>query len=229
MIGVFSSDYNNFEGLLKHVCLIKKYSYKEIKIAQVMIKNCQVLLVATGYNKINIGLALGYILKCYNLKAIINIGNCGVIDDSKYNIGDICISTSLIQYDLDSSTLGYAPGIIPGINIQYYSSNKKLVSKAIMVSQNLFHNTHYGIFGTAEKFIPEDKNKLKNTFNIKFWDMEAANYAQVGYLYGIATISIKSISHYLDDTAANSYLHYHMLANNKAGDVALGLIKELCC
>lgn len=53
------------------------------------------------------------LIDLFDVKMIVNTGAAGSLD-SRINIGDIVVSTEVIQHDLDVTDLGYKPGDVPG-------------------------------------------------------------------------------------------------------------------
>ena len=73
------------------------------------LKKYDVVIVKCGVGKVNAGRTAQVLISEYSPKYIINTGIAGGLNN-QLKIGDIVISTFLIQHDFDVTAFGYAKG-----------------------------------------------------------------------------------------------------------------------
>ena len=72
----------------------------------------EVVIVKSGIGKVNAGVCAQLLITCFGVCRIINTGVGGALDP-RLNIGDVVISTDVVQHDFDVSPIGFAKGEIP--------------------------------------------------------------------------------------------------------------------
>ena len=75
-----------------------------------------VVVVRSGIGKVNAAVCAQILVDTFHADAIINTGIAGSLKN-EINIGDIVLSTDAIQHDMDAQGFGYAPGVIPHLDI----------------------------------------------------------------------------------------------------------------
>ena len=122
--------------------------------------------------------------------------------DSRINIGDIVVSTEVIQHDLDVTDLGYKPGDVPGTG-KVFTSDKLLHDLAVSCSHeaNPDVTVYEGLILTGDQFISgqEKKNWLIDTFHGLCAEMEGGAIAHVASLNEVPFLIIRSISDKAED------------------------------
>ena len=74
----------------------------------------EVVVVRSGIGKVNAGMCTQILADLFGVTHIINTGVAGSLD-AEINIGDIVISTEVLQHDVDATNFGYQLGEIPQI------------------------------------------------------------------------------------------------------------------
>lgn len=188
-----------------------------------------VLFVCTGYNKINLGIACGYVLSIYDISCIIGVGNCGYIGNDNISIGDVAIVSSSLQYDVNSSAIGYPKTVIPDVGLGVFNSTAELVNLSKKSCEQLRYNYSIGRAATGEAFIAdrEERNYIAREYCTEFIDMECGGLGEVAYIFKISSVFIKGISNYADIFACKDYKQYVDCATEKANKVVSKLIEIL--
>ena len=123
-----------------------------------LINSHKVIIAKSGVGKVNAALNTQYIIDKFNPEMVINTGIAGGIA-SDLHVGDIVIGKELVQYDFDTSALGYAKGymctgIKPKEPTVFYSDLELIedferASKASGANLNI----HRGIIATGDMFV----------------------------------------------------------------------------
>lgn len=176
-----------------------------------LINSHKVIIAKSGVGKVNAALNTQYIIDKFNPEMVINTGIAGGIA-SDLHVGDIVIGKELVQYDFDTSALGYAKGYMcTGVNpdkpTKFYSDENLI---------NIFEKTvseihpeikvHKGIIATGDTFVSssERKREIKEIFNASAVEMEGCAIAQTCNANSVPSLIIRAISDLADGSAAES-------------------------
>ena len=164
------------------------------------LKNYDVVIVKCGIGKVNAGRTTQVLISEYKPKYIINTGIGGGLND-KLNIGDIIISSDLIQHDFDVSVFGYAKGYLFIGNKKEptkFKSNDELSERMKDILEKVKENrkVYRGRILTGDIFISSKEKRLElvNNFKGDCCEMEGAAVAQVAFLNDVPFTVIRLIS-----------------------------------
>ena len=165
------------------------------------LKKYQVVIVKCGVGKVNAGRTTQVLISEYSPKFIINTGIAGGLSE-KLNIGDIVISTDLIQHDFDVTALGYAKVYMcTGENKNEptkYVADKELSEKIVKTLDKIKdkRNVFTGRVLTGDLFVSgkEKREQLVKDFDGFCCEMEGAAIAQVASLNKIPFSVLRLIS-----------------------------------
>ena len=165
------------------------------------LKKYEVVIVKCGIGKVNAGRTTQILISEYSPKYIINTGIAGGLSE-KLKIGDIVISTDLIQHDFDVSALGYPKGYMcTGVNKEEptkYVADKELSERVKKVLEKVSEGraVFCGRVLTGDMFVSskEKREELVKEFDGFCCEMEGAAVAQVASLNNIPFIVFRLIS-----------------------------------
>lgn len=159
-----------------------------------IIQNKDVVLVKCGVGKVNAAAVTQLLIDKFEVEGVINVGSAGALNYD-LNIGDIVISTGLVQHDFDITCFGHKKGYITDIGRIIYA-DEKLINIFENSINKININTVKGIIATGDQFYnnPEIKKEIHKEFNAWCDEMEGAAVAQVCMLSDIPFVVIRSIS-----------------------------------
>ena len=164
------------------------------------LKKYDVVIVKCGIGKVNAGRTTQVLISEYSPKYIINTGIAGGLNQ-KLNIGDIVISTDLIQHDFDVTAFGYAKGYMSIGNKEEatkYVADKELSEKVKKILEKVSENrkVFVGRILTGDIFVSskEKREELVKDFDGFCCEMEGAAVAQVASLNKIPFTVLRLIS-----------------------------------
>ena len=167
-----------------------------------------VVVVRSGIGKVNAGLCSQILVDRYHVDGIINTGIAGSLRN-EINIGDIVLSTTAVQHDMDASGFGYEVGEIPQMGIKEFPTDDALraLAEKCCKQANLDIQTFSGRIASGDQFISskEKKNWIHDTFDAYCTEMEGAAIAQAAYLNKVPCLIIRAISDKADDSANMDY------------------------
>jgi len=180
-----------------------------------------VVLARCGIGKVNAAVCTQMLIDLYNVGCIINTGVAGSMH-SNVHLGDVVISTELVQHDFDTTAFEEdEPGFIPRLGVRFFEADKALCGIAYENASSVLSaegaKAHKGIIATGDQFISDmaAKERIGNIFKPLCVEMEGAAIAHACHLNNIPFIVIRAISdnsdgdtktydNYIDIAAKNS-------------------------
>jgi adenosylhomocysteine nucleosidase len=123
---------------------------------------------------------------------LISAGTAGGLSPDT-RVGDVIISTDLINLDADARAFGYARGQVPGMP-PLYRGDEALAAKLLAGDHG--QPARLGGIGSGEKFVTADLAiTLRQDFpTVDAVDMESVAIAQIAHKYSIPFVSVRAIS-----------------------------------
>ena len=215
-LGIIGAEQQEIDLLLEHLSLEKTVKKAGLSFFCGTIHEYPVVIVKAGIGKVNAA-------------ACTQTGAAGSLD-SRINIGDIVVSTEVIQHDLDVTDLGYKPGDVPGTG-KVFTSDKLLHDLAVSCSHeaNPDVTVYEGLILTGDQFISgqEKKNWLIDTFHGLCAEMEGGAIAHVASLNEVPFLIIRSISDKADGSATMDYTQFSKMASYHSARLVEALIEKL--
>ena len=165
------------------------------------LKKYEVVIVKCGVGKVNAGRTAQALISEYSPKYLINTGIGGGLNQ-QLKIGDIVISTDLIQHDFDVTAFGYPKGYMyTGIDEDEptkFVADKELTEKFKKALEKVgdMRNIFTGRILAGDIFVStkEERDELVKTFDGFSCEMEGAAIAQVSSLNNVPFTVIRVIS-----------------------------------
>jgi len=173
-------------------------------------QNHKVVIVKSGIGKVNAAMTAQKMIDHYHVEKIIFTGVAGATN-SVLEIGDVVVSTSCQQHDLDASALGFKKGTIPmHEGTSDFPSDSKLMEVAFQSAQKVLtkgEKVYKGKIVSGDQFIAdhEQVKMLHETFDADCVEMEGAAVAQVANFNGVPFVVIRSISDKANGEASKSF------------------------
>ena len=159
-----------------------------------------VVLARCGIGKVNAAVCTQMLIDLYNVDCVINTGVAGSMN-SNVHLGDVVISTKLVQHDFDATAFGDDElGFIPRLGIKFFEADKNLCNIAFENANDVLAakgaKAHKGIIATGDQFISDKsvKEKIGKEFSPLCVEMEGAAIAHACFLNNIPFIVIRAIS-----------------------------------
>ena len=174
-----------------------------------------VVIVRSGIGKVNAAICAQVLADKFEVDVLINTGIAGSLD-AKIDIGDMVISTDLVEHDMDATIFGDPLGQVPRMDTFSFPADPGLLKKAVEANReaNPDIQTFTGRIVSGDQFVSsaEVKEKLVKNFQAKCTEMEGAAIAHAAYLNGISCVIIRAISDKADNSATMDYPAFEELA-----------------
>lgn len=190
----------------------------------------EVVIVRSGVGKVNAGICTQILADLFDVTHIINTGVAGSLD-ADIDIGDIVVSTELLQHDVDATGFGYALGEVPQLGTLTFPADARMVELAQEVCKKV--NTEIRVFAgrivSGDQFICEKsvKDRIKTNFNGLCTEMEGAAIGQAAYLNEVPFVILRAISDKADDSAEMDYPTFERKAAEHCAKLVEEFIAEL--
>ena len=172
------------------------------------------ILSTSGVGKVSAAMTTQYLIDKFEPEIILFTGIAGALN-STYEIGNIIIAKTCIQYDIDASELGFSPGTIPYTDYKTFSSDHKLLDLAKKIKTN--NTIHFGTILTGDQFISHKKRinyqHLFDYFKGDAIEMEGAALAHVCMHNNLPFLVIRTISDKADKTAPKDFSAFLKIAS----------------
>ncbi|GHV39018.1 5'-methylthioadenosine/S-adenosylhomocysteine nucleosidase [Clostridia bacterium] len=192
--------------------------------------DCNVVLARSGIGKVNAAICAQVLIDKYGADMIINVGVAGGLSPNVH-IGDIVISSDVVQHDFDTTVFGDEPGMIPRMNRKYFAADETLINKASAAAREvcLDKRVVIGRIASGDQFISssEQKERIVSTFSAVCAEMEGAAIGHVCTLNRIPFVIIRSISDAADEKADTTFEEFAAEAAKTAAALVESLIKSL--
>lgn len=168
----------------------------------------EVVIVKSGIGKVNAAICTQILVDEFNVDQVINTGIAGSLNNS-INIGDMVISTEVLQHDVDATGFGYQLGEIPRMGTLTFQADSRMVkvAKEICEKVNPEIQVFQGRIVSGDQFVSDKelKNKISENFGGYCTEMEGAAIGQAAYLNNVPFVIIRAISDKADDSATVDY------------------------
>ena len=190
---------------------------------------CDVVIVMCGVGKVHAAMCTQVLCSRFGVNAIVNTGVAGSLD-AELDICDVLVSTAAIQHDMDVTHLGYDVGKVPGLDVQAFPADEKLMRYAFEASEAIRPgHTKLGRVATGDQFVNSKalKARIIETTGAKCTEMEGGAIAQVAYVNQVPFVILRAISDKADDSADMDYPTFEKLAAANCAAVTEALAKRL--
>ena len=185
-----------------------------------------IVLAVCGIGKVFAAICAQTMIVKYAPDAVINTGVGGTLT-KKLSVGDVAVSSAMVQHDMDTSALGDPVGLISGINIVEIPADAALAEKISAIVKGMDINTVQGIIATGDQFIgnQETKKRIVDTFGAIACEMEGAAIGQVCYVNKVPFAVIRAISDDADGGACEDYPTFAKMAAKNSAKAVIELAK----
>ena len=230
MIGIIGAMEEEITNLKSHMQVDEVQTIAGMSFFKGAVKGTKLVLVRSGIGKVNAGICTQILASVYGVDTVINTGIAGSLN-ADIDIGDIVVSTSLVQYDVDARNFGYKLGEIPRMNIVEFPADQYLIDKtqSVFDSLGLGIKLYKGMVATGDKFVSEDslKAEIISNFHAYCVEMEGAAIAQAAMLNNMACVVIRAISDKADNSADVDYRSFEAKAIENMSKISLALVDSL--
>jgi adenosylhomocysteine nucleosidase len=187
------------------------------------------VLCKSGVGKVNAAVCTQVLIDRFGADAVLFTGVAGALDPA-LDIGDIVVSRSCVQHDVDVTPLGYPRGVIPYQDVSDFPSHPDLIRLAEQAGERVFPGRcRTGKVLSGDQFIAdrETVKRLHEELGGTCTEMEGASVAQVCCMNGIPHVIIRSMSDKADGSAHVNFAQFTVEAANRSYAIVGDIIEQL--
>ena len=173
-----------------------------------LLKGTEVVIVKCGMGKVNAGICTQILVDIFHVEAVINTGVAGSLN-KQLSIGDLVISSDLLQHDFDVSPIGFQKGEIPYSGLVAFPADKHLQELAMTAVHSAVPDISVisGRICSGDQFVASalQKEKIVSNFGGLCCEMEGAAVAQVCFLNKVPFVVIRAISDSAEEESGVSF------------------------
>ncbi|MGN8631609.1 5'-methylthioadenosine/adenosylhomocysteine nucleosidase [Blautia sp. HCP3S3_G3] len=225
-------------GAMEQEVLGLKEQMQEVKISRMasmeffegILEGKKVVVVKSGIGKVNAAVCTQILVDVFHVEVVINTGVAGSLNN-QINIGDIVVSTDVIQHDMDVTPLGYPKGQIPDMEVMSFEADEALRKLALQSCREVNPDIEVfeGRIASGDQFISsqEVKDSIVEHFGAYAAEMEGASIGQAAYLNHVPFLVIRAISDKADGSANVDYPVFEAEAIRHSVKLTSRMIRDL--
>ena len=223
-IGIIFAMQEELIELKNYLHINKEKKIYDLTFYEATLNNQNIILTESGIGKTNAARTTQILIDYYKPEAIFNIGVAGGIAKN-LEVGDIIISTSLVQHDFDITAFDHPKGYIPNIGNTIPIDNNLLnTTKTILDTNNVAYKE--GVIASGDIFCTKESmaTKINTQFNALCVEMEGASIAQTAYLSKTPCLVIRSISDCPDNHNKVTYEEFLETSSKKVAQIMYAIL-----
>ncbi|UVI27869.1 5'-methylthioadenosine/adenosylhomocysteine nucleosidase [Paenibacillus spongiae] len=201
-IGIIGAMAEEIDLLHKHVQTSVSFEKAGITYVEGTLHGRPVIFCKSGVGKVNAAVCTQLMIDA-GVDCVLFTGVAGAVDPS-LNIGDIVVSTTCLQHDMDCTPLGFARGQVPYQDVWEYEADSRLIELALDACDRLFPGRSVrGKVLSGDQFVAsrEAVRLLHEELNGACTEMEGAALAQVCAMNDTPFVVIRAMSDKADGSA----------------------------
>lgn len=227
IIGAMEVEVAILKEKMEDVRIIKKAS---MDFYEGILAGKKVVVVRSGIGKVNAGICAQILADVFSVDAIINTGIAGSLNKN-INIGDIVLSTDVVQHDMDATGFGYRKGQIPQMPVFFFNTDDNLRRLAAEVCKEVNPDIQVfeGRIASGDQFVcnQDVKNRIVSEFSAYATEMEGAAIGQAAYLNEIPFLVVRAISDKADGSAQMDYSEFEKAAVDHSVRLTLNMVARI--
>ena len=227
IIGAMEVEVAILKEKMEDVRIIKKAS---MDFYEGILAGKKVVVVRSGIGKVNAGICAQILADVFSVDAIINTGIAGSLNKN-INIGDIVLSTDVVQHDMDATGFGYRKGQIPQMPVFFFNADDNLRRLAAEVCKEVNPDIQVfeGRIASGDQFVCDQdvKNRIVSEFSAYATEMEGAAIGQAAYLNEIPFLVVRAISDKADGSAQMDYSEFEKAAVDHRVRLTLNMLARI--
>ena len=227
IIGAMEVEVAILKEKMEDVRIIKKAS---MDFYEGILAGKKVVVVRSGIGKVNAGICAQILADVFSVDAIINTGIAGSLNKN-INIGDIVLSTDVVQHDMDATGFGYRKGQIPQMPVFFFNADDNLRRLAAEVCKEVNPDIQVfeGRIASGDQFVCDQdvKNRIVSEFSAYATEMEGAAIGQAAYKNEIPFLVVRAISDKADGSAQMDYSEFEKAAVDHSVRLTLNMLARI--
>ncbi|WP_422660461.1 5'-methylthioadenosine/adenosylhomocysteine nucleosidase [Paenibacillus sp. EC2-1] len=229
VIGLIGAMDEEIELLLAQMESSEKVTKSGVSYVKGTLEGKEIVVCKSGVGKVNAAITTQVLIDYFGVSQILFTGVAGALDP-RLNIGDIVISSSCMQHDMDVTPLGFERGVIPYQSVSDFPADDRLIKLAEQACKDLSADGYLvGKVLSGDQFIAsrETVQMLYEQLNGACAEMEGSAVAQVCYMNEVPYVVIRSMSDKADGSAHVNFQEFTVKASQRSHSIVTHMLKHL--
>lgn len=229
MIGIIGAMQEEVDLLLAALQDKVEVSRSGIRFVTGSLHGRNVTVCKCGVGKVNAAVYTQVLIDRFSVEKVIFTGVAGALDP-ELNIGDIVISTSSQQHDMDVTPLGFPRGVIPFQEVSDWPADAELVRIAAEAGEKVAPGRcRKGKVLSGDQFVADREavKQLRETFGGACTEMEGAAVAQACAMNQVPYVVIRSMSDKADGSASVNFAEFTVEAAGRSYAIVSEMLKRM--
>ncbi|MCI6375713.1 MAG: 5'-methylthioadenosine/adenosylhomocysteine nucleosidase [Clostridiales bacterium] len=226
MIGIIAAMNVEMESLRSHIENPVSETIGGVTYVSGRLEGRDVVTAVCGVGKVFAALCAQAMILRYQPECIINTGVAGTLTD-RLSVGDVAVSTGVVQHDMDTTPIGDPLGLISGINKVVLPADGALTVKLSACASALGIKTLPGIIASGDQFVASAERKafIVDHFRAVACEMEGAAVGQACTVNGVPFCVLRAISDSADGSSHMDYPAFARLAAEQSVRLLLAFLR----
>ncbi|WP_223066440.1 5'-methylthioadenosine/adenosylhomocysteine nucleosidase [Paenibacillus caui] len=231
-IGILGAMDEEIKLLLQQMDSKETHTHAGISFIAGTFQGRSVVVCKSGVGKVNAAVTTQLLIDRFKVASVLFTGVAGAVNP-KLQIGDIVISSSCQQHDMDVTALGFERGVIPYQEVSDFPADNGLVQLAKEACEKVCrdHQFMVGKVLSGDRFVADRAavQDLHDAMNGACVEMEGAAVAQVCFMNSVPYVVLRSMSDKADGSAHVNFAEFTVEASNRSYAILsemLGSIKS---
>ena len=227
MIGIIAAMNVEMESLRSHIENPVSETIGGVTYVSGRIEGLDVVTAVCGVGKVFAALCAQAMILRYQPEVIINTGVAGTLT-AQLSVGDVAVSTGVVQHDMDTSPIGDPLGLISGINKIVLPADEALAARLSACAKSLGIKTVPGIIASGDQFVasPARKAFITAHFGAIACEMEGAAVGQACTVNSVPFCVLRAISDSADGASHMDYPAFAKLAAEQSVRLLLAYLRQ---
>ena len=217
MIGIIAAMNVEMQSLRSYIENPVSETVSGVTFVRGTLEGKEVVTAVCGIGKVFAALCAQTMILRYQPEMIINTGVAGTLTQA-LSIGDIAVSSAVVQHDMDTSPLGDPVGLISGINLVELPADEALAARLSACAKELEISTVTGVIASGDQFVAsaERKDFITGHFGAVACEMEGAAVGHVCFVNQVPFCILRAISDSADGSSHMDYPTFVKLAADQS-------------
>ena len=229
-IGIIGAMDDEVAELKEYMQDVKVTTMASMDFYEGILEDHRAVVVRSGIGKVNAAICTQILIDKFQAEVVINTGIAGSLNN-EINIGDIVVSTDLVQHDMNALAFGYPRGQIPQMDKFSFQSDEVLRKLAVRACREV--NPEIEVFegriASGDQFVADQdvKDLIVKEFGAYAVEMEGGAIAQTAVLNHVPFLVIRAISDKADGSAHVDYPAFEKLAIDHSVKLTRKIVGEI--
>jgi len=227
IIGAMELEVEQLTAAMENVTLTQQAG---MKFYSGRLEETDAVVVRSGVGKVNAAVCTQILVDRFGVDAVLNTGIAGAVG-LEVGIGDIVLSTSAQQHDMDAVAFGYDLGVIPQQDCSDFPADPALLQTALACCAECLPEAkvHTGRVVSGDVFVAkkEQKDFLRSQYAAACTEMEGAAIAHAAWLNGVPYLVVRAISDNADAGAVEDYPAFEREAAARSAKLVRAMLRRL--